>query len=139
MPNTANDRYRYGMRSIEPYPVKAAAVIKAGDFCKLDASGNIEPCASGDTATLVSVDTITGGASDGDVSCRADSSTESVYEYPPDSGTLTLALQLKTCDVGGPQSIDPDASADDGILIRKVDTNTNTAFISLAGVYSGVA
>ena len=138
MPNTVNDRYRYGARSIEPYPVKASAVIKAGDFCDLDSNGYLQPCAAGDIATLVSVDTITGGSSDGDVICRADSSTESVYEYPPDSGTLTLALQLKTCDVGGPQSIDPDAATDNALLIRRVDTSANTALVSLVGVYSGV-
>jgi len=44
----------------------------------------------------------------------------------------------KTCDVGGAQSIDITASADDCVLIQAVDTVANLAYITIVRQPAGV-
>jgi hypothetical protein len=86
------------------------------------------------------VTSVTTPSADGGLSTVVDCSADSVYLFVPDAGTVTQALVGKTCDVGGPQSIDIDASADDCILIRAVDTTANTLLVSIvAGTIGGVA
>lgn len=124
--------YVFGERRIVSYPVKASETIVAGDMVDLDASGYLQACDAGDipigVATGATVGTV---SSDGDQTISVDTSQASVYRFPPDTGTAAITLCGKTCDVGGAQSLDIDASTDDCILIHGVDTITNTLLVSL--------
>jgi hypothetical protein len=138
-----NYGYRYGGRNPTLLPVKASEVWTVGDMISLDSNGYAQPCAAGEKAVGVAmgdVTTVTTPGTDGGLSSVVDCSADSVYLFIPDSGTVTQALVGKTCDVGGAQSIDIDASADDCILIRAVDTVANTLLVSIvAGTIGGVA
>jgi hypothetical protein len=52
---------------------------------------------------------------------------------------VTRAIEGCTCDYGGSQTINIDASTDDNILIRRVDTAANTVFYSIKLIPAGVA
>lgn len=122
--------YRFGERLIVEYGVDStSSAISAGDHVKWDTAGYVEPCTAGDNPIGVAVADQTAGTADGDASVRVDISEWSVYEYPPDAGTVTVALRGLTCDLGGARSIDIDASADDNIVIVNVDTSANTLLI----------
>ncbi len=137
------NRYRYGERLPIPMPVKASEVWTAGDLISLDSSGYAQACAAGERAVGVameSITTTTTPSADGGATILVDQSPLSVYEYPVSAGSITQALAGKTCDVGGVASIDITASADDCILIRRVDTDAATVFVSIiAGTVGGVA
>lgn len=135
--------YRYGPQVLVRYPVKASSTIDMFDAVVVDASGDVSAAAAG-----ANIDTFCGWAigevttaptNDGDVSILVDVSTLSVYEIPPDAGTVTGALRYKTCDLGGAQSANIDASADDCLLIQNVDTDANTCFVSRVSGPGGVA
>lgn len=138
MANLTNDRYRYGGRLIVSWPVKASAVIATGDGVDLDSNGYAQPVGAGDIALGVAVQTITGTASDGGVSVLVDISRDSVYEYPPDTGTVAQASLGKTCDWGGAQSLDIDAATDNAVLIVGVNATDNTYFVQIKPTYAGV-
>lgn len=125
--------YASGTRNIISMGLKASEAVVKGNFVKDDGNGYVANCGAGDIPIGVATETKTGGSSAGDVSCQVDVSTQSLYWYPPDSGTVTAALQLNTADLGGAQSIDIDASTDDIVRIHKVDTTNNLCLISLTG------
>jgi hypothetical protein len=130
--------YRTGPRI--PIPVKidsTSTAIKVGDFLVLDTAGYYEQAAAGGEAQCVAMQAVTAGAADGDVEILADFSTESIYEYPADTGTWLQGDVGKQMDVGGAQSINRDASTTgaggDGCLqCVRVDTITNTGYVRLA-------
>lgn len=77
--------------------------------------------------------------SDGDRSVDVDVSRHSVYRVAPDAGSMTVAENMNTCDVGADGlSINRDGSTTDDIEILYVDTDYNVAYVrinpSLAGV-----
>lgn len=134
------DPYRRGPRQVEVYPVDSTTSdISTGDFLVFATAGYVKQAAAGELPVAVAMDTVSSPSSDGDVSIRVDVSEQSVYEYSPDAGSVTQGLVGKTCDIGGPQSIDIDASADDIVKIHDVDTDANTVFVSLTMTRAGVA
>ena len=138
MADVTNDRYRSGPRDPRYVEVKASEVINQGDFCDFDASGYLAECDANDTPTCVAMETITGGATDGLNRALVDFSTLSVYEMPPDAGTVDHTLIGKTMDCGGAQSVNIDATVDDSLACVDVDTNANTVFVRLVPVFAGV-
>lgn len=133
--------YKYGPRNIQALPVKASTTISTGDMVDLDASGYVQPCGAGDIPIGVAVGQVPAdeqAATDGALSINVDTSEESVYRYVPDTGSVAITLVGKSCDVGGAQSIDIDASTDDCILIRAVDVAANTLDVSLILKPTGV-
>lgn len=124
--------YVYGDRTLIPFRVKASETIYANDFVDLDSNGYLAQIDAGDIPMGVAFGATSGTVTnDGDQEILVDVSPHSVYRFPPDTGTLAITIEGKTCDVGGAQSIDPDATVDDCILVHRVDTITNTALISL--------
>ena len=96
----------------------------SGYYKEVDASG--EPVAG------ITMERVASPSADGGASVLIDVSDQSVYEVPPDAGSVTEAIRGKTCDVGADgQSIDIDASADDSIYITDVDTDANTARVQI--------
>ena len=137
--------YRTGRRVIRKVLLDAdSAAIVVGDaltitnatdgyFKEVDASGEAVSC----IATTASASP----SSDGDLFVMADFSTESVYEVPPDTGSITQAIAGNTCDCGADaRSINIDASSTDDILILEVDVNENIAYVRLlSNSLTGVA
>jgi len=137
----ANLSYGYvkGERLFIALPVKSGETFAAGDLISLDSNGFVQQAAAGENAIGVAFDPCDSApASDGAFTVQVDVSPESVYLFPPSSGSLTQAMVGKTCDVGGAQSIDITASADDCILIQSVDTVNNLAYITIRRVLAGV-
>jgi hypothetical protein len=137
----ANLNYGYvkGERLFIALPVQSGETFAAGDLISLDSNGFIQKASAGDKVIGVAFDPIDSApAADGAASAQVDVSPVSVYLYPPASGTLTQAMVGKTCDVGGAQSIDITASADDCVLIQAVDTVANLAYITIARQPAGV-
>lgn len=132
--------YREGTRLPVVLPVDSAANgdINVGDFVIFSTAGYITKVSAGDIPIGVSMQNVAVPSSDGGATCLVDVSQESIYEYPPDTGTCTVGLAGLTCDTGGAQSINIDASTDDCILIRRVDTSANTVFVSLKLLPAGV-
>lgn len=132
--------YREGVRIPVVLPVDSAANgdISVNDHVFFSTAGYITKCGAGDIAIGVSMQNVAVPSSDGGATCLVDTSEQSIYEGPPDTGTVTAALAMHTCDYGGSQSINIDASTDDNILIRRVDTDANTVFYSLILIPAGV-
>ena len=133
--------YRFGPRLPVTYGVDSVATtaLTPGDHVKWSTAGYVTVCAAGDNPIGVVMSNSTPGSADGDVSVQVDISEWSVYEYPPDAGSVTVGLQGLTCDLGGARSIDIDASADDNIVIVTVDTSANTLLIRHKFPVTGVA
>lgn len=133
--------YKYGLRNIQVLPVKASTTISAGDMVDFDSNRYLQPCGAGDIPIGVAVGQVPAdaqAATDGALSIAVDTSQDSVYRYVPDAGNVTIALVGKSCDVGGAQSIDIDASTDDCILVRAVNVAENTLDVSLILKPTGV-
>lgn len=134
------DPYRRGPRQVEEYPVDSTtAAISTGDFLVFATAGYVKQAAAGELPIGVAMDSVASPSADGDISIRVDVSETSVYEYSPDAGTVTQALVGATCDIGGPQSINIDASADDIVKVHDIDSDANTVFVSLTMTRAGVA
>lgn len=133
--------YRKGERVIVPALVDASSAdIEAGDLVVWNADGFLLRAAAGDIPCGVAVEDQDKPAVDGQASCAIDVSTTAIYEYPPDTGTVTQALVGKTMDVGGHRSINIDATVDDCVQCVQVDTSTNSLLVRLltAGAFTGV-
>jgi hypothetical protein len=88
--------------------------------------------ASGEAVAGITMERVSSPSVDGGASVLIDQSNQSVYEVPPDAGSVTEALRGKTCDVGADgKSADIDASADDSIYILDVDTDANTLRVQI--------
>lgn len=131
--------YRFGERVLVKVPVDSSTTaIEAGDMITLGTAGYAQQAAAGDIAYGVAYDRVAVPSADGDAYVVVDISRESVYEYPPDTGSVTAALLFLTCDVGGPRSINIDASTDDCIEIVQANVTDNTVFIRLLPIFAGV-
>ena len=141
MPIVSTDiKYRLSGGSSNTDPTASLGGVKS----TTDASTNLldtvssAEAAAGDVVHGVAMEYATAPTADGDKEILVDVSGESVYRYPPDAGTVTVALIGVTMDVGGAQSINIDASADDCILVRDVDTANNLVFIQIRPAFAGV-
>lgn len=130
--------YRYGDRNLVSLPVKASETWEAGDAVKLS-SGFLAKCGAGDSVYAIAFDAVpTAPSANGDLSVLVDLSTDSVYEWPVGTGTISQAMQGQTCDISGSQGLDVTASADDCILIVKPNVSANTALIQIRPAATGV-
>lgn len=112
--------------------------ISAGDFLTLGTAGYVQQAGAGDTVFGIAQEDCTAPSADGGAGLLVDRSPLSIYEYPPDTGTVTQALVGTTMDVGGAQSINIDASTDDCIRVHAVDTARNTLLVSFIYTDAGV-
>ena len=135
--------YREGPRMLVYLPVDSSTSdITAGDILTWGTAGYVQQAAADDNSVAgVAAQSVASPGSDGAVSILVDISELSIYEFPPDSGTVTQAIVGKTMDVGGARSIKIAASADDVVRCVRVDTDANTAFVMFKTVtsYGGVA
>jgi hypothetical protein len=133
----------YGYRRGQRNPVRvrldaSTSTVNVGDMLAKGTAGYYQQVAAGGIAEGVAMQYSTAPGSDGDKEILMDISQESVYEYPADTGTVTVALIGLMCDVGGAQSVDIDASTDDCLVIRDVDTVKNTLFVQIRPALAGV-
>ena len=85
--------YRQGERRIVTAKVDSStSTISAGDILTIATAGYVKQAAAGDAPCAIAIDGCTAPSSDGLKTIRVDVSPESVYEYPPDTGTVTQAL-----------------------------------------------
>lgn len=122
---------RSGPSDIRPVKIANTAAVVKGDFLKHDGAGSpyYTPCAAGDRPICVAMESCDAPTADGDISINAEHHPDAQFEYPPDAGTVDETLIGKTCDIGGAQSIDIDASADDVIVIEKVNIEKNSLLV----------
>lgn len=116
----------------------SSAAIDVNDMLTKGTAGYFQKAAAGDIVECFAAGKCAVPSADGGVSILADFSTESVYEYPPDAGTVTQALVPLTTDTGGARSVDIDASTDDCLQIVRVDVGANTVFVRRIPIYVGV-
>ena len=127
--------YRYGDRKLILLPLDSTSAAIAAKTIAITDSGATsqffkEVDGSGERVVGWSASAVASPGSDGDLDVLTDVSLESVYEFPPDAGTVDKSLVGKTCDIGADGfSINIDASADDSIFIVDVDTVANTCFV----------
>jgi len=127
--------YRYGPIVAVHYLVDltamAALTIDAGDFLVLSATvtGSVVTAAAGANTVLgVAMEKAIIGATE----VLVNTSKEAVYEYPTDTGSITVAYKGLTCDIGGAQSVNFDDATDDTLWIQDVDVTNNTVFVKIA-------
>lgn len=131
--------YRYGPRVLLRLPVDSSTTaIDAGDMLTLGTAGYVQKAAANDTIYAIAAEKVAVPSADGGAYVLADVSSESVYEYPPDAGSVTAALLLLTCDAGGARSINIDASTDDCLQIVGCDVDANTVLVRLVRILAGV-
>lgn len=138
---SANPRYGYvkGERNAVSYPVDSGTTaIVVGDLITMGTAGYVQQAAAGDLIYGVAMEPCAVPTADGAKTCLVDISKHSIYRYPPDAGSVTAALLFKTCDVGGPQSINIDATVDDVIYIVGVDVDSNTLLVQISPTPAGV-
>ncbi|MEL6347730.1 MAG: hypothetical protein AAFV53_31785 [Myxococcota bacterium] len=128
--------YRRGNRRVVAYPLDADAadIAKSTAITKADATAGYfkEVDAAGERVSGFATASVLSGAADGDKEVLVDISNESVYEFPPDAGTVSLALIGSTCDIGADgRTIDIDGSADDSLMIVDVNLTRNTVYVRL--------
>lgn len=127
----------YGLIKGDPVRVRflmdaTGAAIVAGDFVEeAGTAGYVKQCAAGGLPFGVAYESQALPSSDGGNAVLVEISTNCVYRYPPDAGTVTQALVGRTMDIGGAQSINIDASADDCVVCVGVDIDNNTLDIML--------
>lgn len=134
--------YVEGQRIVRKLPVDASSSdISAGDMLTMGTAGYVQQAAAGDEPYAVAMQdlTITAGGSDGDQSILADVSTMSVYSFPPDTGTVAAAKMGQTMDVGGPRSVNIDASTDDSLVCVWVDVDANLLHVTLNPTRTGAS
>lgn len=129
--------YRSGPRI--PIPVlldSSTSTISVGDALKLGTAGYYQQAGAGDAVQCFAMEAATAPSADGEKTILADFSTLSVYEFPPDTGTVVVGDVGKLMDLGGAQSVNRDASTtgdgSDGCLACiRVDTDAQTLFVQL--------
>ena len=125
--------YRRGPRELVRYGlISTTADIVEGDMVKVSGTAPfITACAAGDGAFLgFAAEGAASPSGNGDTSVLVDVSYQSVYAYPPDSGSIAAAQKGLTVDIGGTRSIDINASTDDVLMIKDVDVAANLVFVS---------
>jgi hypothetical protein len=133
--------YRSGGLQLVEMKMDSATVaqVEPGDFVVAVTAGYVGQGAAGDTPLGVAYSVGTDPSADGESTVLVNVARDAIYEYPPDTGTVTQALVGTTMDIGGAQSINIDASADDIIIVVGVNTDRNTLFVKLIPTFAGVA
>lgn len=119
-------------RTIIRLPVAAASSdISVNDVLTSDGSGYVLKASAGSAALAgVAATAVDSPAADGEAFVECDISEETVYAYPPDTGSVTATMARTTMDLGGAQTIDIDASTDDVVWVHHVDVSKNLLFVS---------
>ena len=136
--------YRRGAQLFVELPLdstSAAITADATAITDTDATAGFfkEVDAAAERLVGWSASKVSSPSTDGDLSVKVDISAASVYEFPPDAGTVTYDLVGKTCDIGANgQSIDINGSTSDDVRIVDVDTTANTCFVQLLAGVDGV-
>lgn len=136
--------YRKGERRFVMLPLDStSADIVVGDA--ITASGATsgyfkEVDAAAEAVVGIAASTVSSPSADGGAYVKVDVSRDSIYEVAPDSGNVSVALRMKTADVGADaRTVDIDGSSTDDIEILDIDTNANTMRVRLNPSLSGVA
>lgn len=138
MPDTMYG-YRRGPRNeIQARLDSTTSTVNVGDMLTLATAGYYKQASAGDVVHGVATSYSTAPSTDGEKSVTMDISPDALYAYPPDSGTVTVALIGLTCDVGGAQSVAIAASTDDCLLIRDVDVASNLVYVQIRPAFAGV-
>lgn len=131
--------FRYGTQVPLRLPVDSSSSdIDANDMLTLGTAGYVQKAAADDTICGFAMEKMTAPSADGGRYVLVDISCETVYEYPPDAGTVTAALLTKTCDAGGARSVNIDATVDDCLQICQVDVDANTVYVRRINILVGV-
>ena len=131
--------YRRGPQVEVRLPIdSSSSAIDAGDMLTLGTAGYVQKAAADDTICGFAMEKQAAPSADGDRYILVDISCESVYEYPPDTGTVTVGLLTKTCDAGGARSVNIDATVDDCLQICQVDVDANTVYVRRVNILVGV-
>lgn len=133
--------WRFGPRVPRVFKVDStSAAIAVGDAVDINSDGYILKADAGDIPIGIAMGAASVPAADGETEVEVDTSPLSVYEYPPDAGTVTQALVGKTMDLGGARSINIDASTDDCVQVVSVDIAANTLHVQFrtALAFTGV-
>jgi len=125
-------------------PVAAASsAITAGDIIVTSGTAGYvaQGAADGDVIRGVAMADVASPSANGGLSVLVDCSPLSVYEYPPDAGSVTAALAGKTCDIGGARSVKISTSADDNIYIVAANVTDNLMLVQfkINATFTGVA
>jgi len=135
--------YRYGDRILVPLPLdstSAATVVglaitqsgaTAGYFKEVDASG--------EAVVGIAAAVVASPSADGDLTVLVDVSPASVYEVPPDAGSVAVTIVGDTMDCGADGlTANIDASLQDDIYCIGIDATANTALVMLRTNPTGV-
>lgn len=132
-------RYLHGPQTLVRMLVDSStSAISVGDFVVAASAGYVKQASAGESPVGIACEVSAVPTADGDLAIMVDVSRGSVWEYPPDAGTVSQALCNTTMDIGGPASINIDASSQDVIIVRAVDLVANTLHVSLIPTYAGV-
>ncbi len=136
--------YRKGTRRIVKCPLdSSSAAIVVGDAITISGATDgyfKEVDASGEAVFGIATTKVASPDADGGAFVMVDVSEDSVYEVPPDTGTVTQALAGNSADCGAnARSVNIDASSTDDIEIIEVDTTNNKIYVSLRRSLTGVA
>lgn len=119
--------YREGERQLVSKPLDSStATVVSGDIMTLGTAGYHVVASAGNLPHGIAFEAATAPNADGGKSILVDTAVSALYEYPPDSGTVTAALVGTWVDVGGAQSIAIAATTDKVFYVERVDTNKNT-------------
>jgi hypothetical protein len=137
--------YRKGIQQLVMLPLDSTSADITATATAITSSGATanyfkEVDAAAEIVVGFSASKVDSPSADGGAYVKVDISTDSVYEFPPDAGTVSYGLIGKTCDIGADgQSVDIDGSSDDSLRIVDVDTTANTCFVQLRDNGTGVA
>ena len=134
---------RYGYRKGASVKItakvdSATADIEIGDMLVAGTAGYVQQAAAGELPIGVALTRVTSPSADGDVEVLMEVSPLAIFEYPADTGSVSQGLAGTTMDVGGPQTIDIDASADDVVICREVNIAKDTLLVSFIFTHAGV-
>jgi len=137
-------KYRRGPRILVELPLDSTSADITPGTAITDSGATSgyfkEVDAAAESVKGISVNKVSSPSSDGGAYVTVDISDLSVYQADPDSGTIAITANQKTCDIGADgTSIDHDGSSTDDIVVLAVDLNDNTALIRLKHTFSGVA
>ena len=139
MPSSPKYGYRKGGSTIMVFSVDSSTTaIIPGDMVVAGTAGYVQKAAAGERPIGVAVSASAVPSADGDLTVRVETDLTAIFEYPPDAGTVTQGLVGTTMDIGGAQSIDIDASADDIFVCLAVDTVNNTVSGRFLFTHAGV-
>ena len=130
-----------GQRTPLAKKVKAtSAAIEPNDILTM-AAGLWSKATDGDPVDGVAIGAAASPASDGDNEVQVDISRRTLYRLPVVTGTLTLAMEGTTCDLGvvsSVQGLDVTASTNDDLVIVQCDVTNQEALVSILPARAGV-